>query len=312
MSWNYYCFNLDGEIFDGVVIIDEEFSDLSQKVQLNQSTKARRPKTPMATQTRSMFQDENLAVHGKGVLLGNENITSKTKKTTVRHALKPLTNITNSGRPSPQKVLKKKFPKKFNDNQESLVGSLKKGLIQNENLNARVEGASVGLKSTQASKAQNKAAVGGRKALANITNSKKPCPQKASKADTSKYFDIAQEGFLHDHRKCIDSQTQPMDMDQLWRSLGIEEDFPLETPSLRPLSEQAKADFGSPPRYLEYIEIPELSPPRPWIPSPIRSPSPSGYTFPDLEYKLLFDKNDSPPRSLISAYPTPSASPDRY
>ncbi|ESQ41206.1 hypothetical protein EUTSA_v10014740mg [Eutrema salsugineum] len=66
-------------------------------------------------------------------------------------------------------------------------------------------------KSSLAGPKKNGAGFGSRKALHDITNKSKLKPQASSKAKKNPEgvdFDIAKEGFLHDHRKCVEEQQQ--------------------------------------------------------------------------------------------------------
>lgn len=66
-------------------------------------------------------------------------------------------------------------------------------------------------KSSLAAPKKNGAGFGNRKALHDITNKSKLQPQASSKTKNNVEgvdFDIAKEGFLHDHSKCIEAQQQ--------------------------------------------------------------------------------------------------------
>ncbi|CAA7039849.1 unnamed protein product [Microthlaspi erraticum] len=67
-------------------------------------------------------------------------------------------------------------------------------------------------KSSLAAPKKNGAGFGSRRALHDITNKSKLQPQASSKTNKKNPegldFDIAKEGFLHDHRKCIEQQQQ--------------------------------------------------------------------------------------------------------
>ncbi|KAJ4882958.1 Uncharacterized protein Rs2_33051 [Raphanus sativus] len=66
-------------------------------------------------------------------------------------------------------------------------------------------------KSSLAAPKKYGAGFGSRKALHDITNKSKLQPQASSKTRKSPGevdFDIAKEGYLHDHRKCIEQQQQ--------------------------------------------------------------------------------------------------------
>ncbi|CAH8281899.1 unnamed protein product [Eruca vesicaria subsp. sativa] len=64
-------------------------------------------------------------------------------------------------------------------------------------------------KSSLAAPKKNGAGFGSRRALHDITNKSKLQPQASSKTNKSPEvvdFDISKEGYLHDHRKCIEQQ----------------------------------------------------------------------------------------------------------
>uniref|UniRef100_A0A1J3GFW4 Protein PATRONUS 2 n=1 Tax=Noccaea caerulescens TaxID=107243 RepID=A0A1J3GFW4_NOCCA len=67
-------------------------------------------------------------------------------------------------------------------------------------------------KSSLAAPKKNGAGFGSRRALDDITNKSKLQPQASSKTNKKNPegvdFDIAKEGFLHDHSKCIEQQQQ--------------------------------------------------------------------------------------------------------
>lgn len=69
-------------------------------------------------------------------------------------------------------------------------------------------------KSSLAAPKKYGAGFGSRKALYDITNKSKLQPQaslKTSKSPEVVDFDIAKEGYLHDHRKCIEQQQNQWD-----------------------------------------------------------------------------------------------------
>ncbi|PIA63039.1 hypothetical protein AQUCO_00200815v1 [Aquilegia coerulea] len=220
----------------------------------------------MATRGLHMIQDENMNVnHG-----GNQTNVSKAQKKLMLGGSKPLSNITNSGKPSRPNVLKKNLPMKAND-----VGQL-----------CGYEGATVARQSDVRG-TRKKAGPSGRRALADISNSKKLLPHQAVKKTCSmKLDDIAEEGFLHNHQVCIDTMRRGMDLH------CFDDDFlmGLGSPPVLPKSDHPKADFSSPPRFMEYEVVPELLnesdlSPKGGILDMIPSPSPLHirYQSPSLE-----------------------------
>uniref|UniRef100_M1AMW8 Uncharacterized protein n=1 Tax=Solanum tuberosum TaxID=4113 RepID=M1AMW8_SOLTU len=73
---------------------------------------------------------------------------------------------------------------------------------------------------------------GGRKALTDLTNSSKPSAKQGSKKGLDKKLSaaaaaniptsIAEEQFLHDHKKCIKAQRKVFDMDFFLKEVGLE------------------------------------------------------------------------------------------
>ncbi|KAI3908267.1 hypothetical protein MKX01_027289 [Papaver californicum] len=149
----------------------------------------------MAPRT-GVIQDENLHTHFRGP------------------SRKALTNITNSSKLSPHKAASKKNLLKKSDNtleQNSLY--INPGFV-NSNMKSNFKGDTVGGKS-KVSDGQKKAGLGRggvRKALGDITNSRKlSLNQESKKNNPKKLNDVAGERFLHDHQKCIKSQNSEMD-----------------------------------------------------------------------------------------------------
>ncbi|MCL7034453.1 hypothetical protein MKW94_012038 [Papaver nudicaule] len=207
----------------------------------------------MATRTLGIIQDENLHAHFRGP------------------SRKALTNITNSSKLSPHKAAaaaSKKNVLKKSVEQNGLY--INPGFI-NSNVKSNIKGDAVGGKS-KVLDGQKKAGLGGgvRRALGDITNSNKLSVNQESKKDNPKKLnDIAGERFLHDHKKCIKSRNSEMDRKLLLKTLGFDDDFPMQLskPCIVPASLPPKVDSFSSLKRLEYDEIPELlyevqSPPR--------------------------------------------------
>ncbi|KAF9624175.1 hypothetical protein IFM89_008113 [Coptis chinensis] len=230
----------------------------------------------MATKSFRVIQDENMDVRYGGAAFGKGTNVSKPMKKAGLGGLKPLSNITNSGKPTRQEVLKKNIPERLSDGDVQCPQNSQKKLLS--------QGASVSRKSNVPD-SQKKGGRSDRKALADISNSR----QITTKNLPKKLDNIAEEQFLHDHQKCIDAQRKGMGMQCLLTTLGFDEDFSahLVTPLVLPKSNQPKAYFPSPPRYLEYEEIPDLlneakSPPRSRTFELSPSPSPGHYPSPNL------------------------------
>ncbi|KAK8681299.1 hypothetical protein V6N13_053703 [Hibiscus sabdariffa] len=111
-------------------------------------------------------------------------------------------------------------------------------------------------KKKSVSKASEKAQVGGRKALSDISNSGKPCLKVTSKKiQTSKLTilaenpsepeDITKEGFLHNHDECIKAQKKAINNKEFFQILGLE-------------------DFVKPPASAKGIHMPNEKPMSPW------------------------------------------------
>ncbi|KAI3979224.1 hypothetical protein MKX01_008236 [Papaver californicum] len=226
----------------------------------------------MATRTLGVMQDENFHSHFRGP------------------SRKALTNITNSTKLSPHKAASKKNLVKKSDNTMEQNGLyINHGFI-NSNMKSNFKGDTVGGK-VKVSDGQKKPGLGGggvRKALGDITNSRKlSLNQETKKNNPKKTNDIAGEWFLHDHQKCIKSQNCEMDRKLLLKTLGFDDDFSvqLSKPRIVPASLPPKVDSFSSLKPLEYDEIPELlcqfrSPPRCRTPEHhITSPSMNRYAL---------------------------------
>ncbi|GAY51893.1 hypothetical protein CUMW_137790, partial [Citrus unshiu] len=94
------------------------------------------------------------------------------------------------------------------------------------------------------------------------TATKEESKCKTNIATEEDVSDIAGEGFLHNHQECIKAQTKAVDIDEILRTVGLDNGFlkqaePLQLSELMPVS---------PPRYLELQELPEeqLEDPSPW------------------------------------------------
>ncbi|KAF5190226.1 hypothetical protein FRX31_020185 [Thalictrum thalictroides] len=148
--------------------------------------------------------------------------------------------------------------------------------IPNQTLDTRLNGPAVTITTDSLSKAsQNK--VGGvlaiREPLQDILNSSSLCNMAATMNLTEEVPDFLDEGFLHDHSKCIAAHKAQMESNFYDAFLF---DHGLSSPDALPKTKEAEAASDSSPMYLEYEEILEL----PmfsnveWCPSPIHLDSP--------------------------------------
>ncbi|OVA13974.1 hypothetical protein BVC80_1787g46 [Macleaya cordata] len=215
----------------------------------------------MATWTRAMIQDENLNAHFRATSIGKDTNFSKAKKTTTGlGGRKPLSNITHSGQASPPKAVKKNHTKKLDC------------FVEENSLYSK--GDSVGGISIVSQKKAGLGGGGGRRALSDLTNSKKLSLQQESKKSYSKKLnDIAEEECLHNHHECIKSQKSGMDNKFLLKILGFDDDLSMQlsTPCLVPASVPPKVDSSAPLWHLEYDEPPELLS-EDWFPSRCQTP----------------------------------------
>ncbi|KAL6315502.1 hypothetical protein AAG906_000797 [Vitis piasezkii] len=142
-------------------------------------------------------------------------------------------------------------------------------LIRDQNLKFHFDG-----KEANVYKVQKKQGIGGRKALGDLTNSRKPSPIKASKRHYSKIFtsfgeevdafriwimttSVMEEHFLPNS---IAEEHMNMSKDYFLKTIGLHNDFPMQLPScyVPPASSRKpKVQPGS-PRKLELEEIAEL------------------------------------------------------
>ncbi|KAF8380192.1 hypothetical protein HHK36_027674 [Tetracentron sinense] len=133
------------------------------------------------------------------------------------------------------------------------------------------------------SKGMEKAGLGCRKVLTDVTNSGKQCPHQAPKKDLCKKLDaIAEEQFLHNSSRMHQITNRgkgnglgiPLQntLDMVIKVLHIQfSDFPMQVASPGVLSLSGKPKAESPQVYPDLEEIAELpyevrSPPRCWTP----------------------------------------------
>ncbi|KAL4274063.1 hypothetical protein GQ457_13G018030 [Hibiscus cannabinus] len=164
-------------------------------------------------------------------------------------------------------------------------------------------------KKKSVSKASEKAQVGGRKALSDISNSGKPCLKEMSKKiQTSKLTilaenpsepgDITKEGFLHNHDECIKAQKKAINNKEFLQILGLE-DFVKLPASAKGIHMPNEKQPMSPWRHVEAKEeiiemlIEDWSPPRHKMSTKLDSapPSPGPMDWEDPEnvvgYELI-------------------------
>lgn len=130
---------------------------------------------------------------------------------------KPLGDLSNSVNPTPNQSLKKQNSNVFSDN---VIGASKSKI--------KIDGS----KKKSFSRAPEKLQTSGRKALSDISNSGKShlheAPKKNMNAKLSVLTEedlsaIAEEGYLHNHQECIKAQTKSMDIDELLRTVGLDQ-----------------------------------------------------------------------------------------
>lgn len=206
----------------------------------------------MATHAGRLTQDQNFNVHFDGSLVGGKNNGCKAqKKGGGLTGRKALNDISNSGKPSALQPSRK-----------------------HNSLNVISIGEDLGVpKKASAFKTSEKAQVGGRKALGDLTNSGKPSGQNILKkknqdkkllavAEEEKFPNaIADERFLHNHHECIKSQRNAVDRDYFMKTIGLDDDISVPSLAPRSCSQSRKYKVGqddSPVKVFEMEELPEL------------------------------------------------------
>ncbi|KAH9695888.1 hypothetical protein KPL71_022952 [Citrus sinensis] len=203
-----------------------------------------------------IIHDQNLNIRSNGAAAGGKSTVSKASKKGGLGGRKPLADLSNSVNLTLNQSLKKQNSNNFADR---VIGASKSKI--------RIDGS----EKKSFSKALEKLQTSGRKALSDISNWEKPHLHEAPKknlnaklniATEEDVSDIAGEGFLHDHQECIKAQTKAVDIDEILRTVGLDNGFlkqakPLQLSELMPVS---------PPRYLGLQELPEeqLEDPSPW------------------------------------------------
>ncbi|KAK9110372.1 hypothetical protein Sjap_018432 [Stephania japonica] len=203
----------------------------------------------MAAQFRNLIQDENLTVHFKG-----KDANAPNAKKSIRGLGGRKAPITNSDRPSPQKMALKKnlLRQNVNFNDQFQHAHI-------ENFNAGREG-----KFIKPASQKREGLGGGRKALSNITNKPSSSVNTAKKNHhAEKVIDIDKEQFFHNHDECIKSLKWQVNLD---KRFGFGDDLAIPVVSS---SRQKDAIVKSPPMLLMKLEdIEELSPVKNAFPSP--------------------------------------------
>ncbi|KAH7557676.1 hypothetical protein ACOSP7_027537 [Xanthoceras sorbifolium] len=240
----------------------------------------------MASQVGSLIQDQNLNVHFTGASAGGKTNVSKAPRKGALSGRKPLGDLSNSVKPMPNQSLKK---------QNSSIYSF----------TDKETGASKitfdGGKKKSFNKAPEKQQTSARKALSDISNSRKQQLHEAPKKNLNtkvgivadEHLDaIAEEGFLHNHDECIKAQTKAMDIDAFLKTVGLNIGFPKNSVSS---SQMAPPMFGElkPASPLRDMELEEMADPlfedrSPWkhedfsdldSPPPCRSPKLPNYSM---------------------------------
>lgn len=198
----------------------------------------------MATSASRLVQDQNLNIHSTGgALLGGKIDISKAAKKGVLSGRKALNDISNSGKPSALQASKKHNSINVIPVAKDIGGSkIAKAVGGKLNLtNATEKGHS-------------------RKALGDLTNSVKPSLHKhlSGKVEEKKLnvtaeetipIAIKEEGFMHNHQKCIETQRKGMNFGYFLETIGL--GSPVVVPQ-QPL----KLKPESPVKHLEMEEIP--------------------------------------------------------
>ncbi|CAN4085860.1 unnamed protein product [Withania somnifera] len=199
-------------------------------------------------------QDQNISINIDGTSLFGKNDTSKVLKKGGGGlgGRKALNDISNSAKPSSLQASKKNY--------STSVISIGK------DLNAAKNKFSAGTKDNFA-KVPDK---GGRKALTDLTNSSKPSAQHGSKKGLDKKLSaaaaanvptsIAEEQFLHDHKKCSKAQMKVMDMDFFLKEVGLDNGISVQLVASPHASKLSMESMLETPvkKHFEMEEVPEL------------------------------------------------------
>ncbi|XP_058754377.1 protein PATRONUS 2-like [Vicia villosa] len=186
----------------------------------------------MAARTIRLFQEN---VNDAGTMSAKTDFTGQRKSKV--GGRKPLGDLSNSVKPVDGK---KVLNGSFNTVKPSISQTSKLLKSKNNNpaiLNKEVvsaKGKDVEIDKKTGSKASKKSNTSGRKALSDISNSAKAHVHDVKNKNSLKTGsftgkdlhpdEIAEERMLHDHEKCIKSQTQTLDIHHFFRTVGLEDD----------------------------------------------------------------------------------------
>ncbi|XP_031275172.1 uncharacterized protein LOC116133628 isoform X1 [Pistacia vera] len=202
----------------------------------------------MASQVGSLIHDRNLNVHYNASAGGKTNVSKALKKGGLG-GRKPLSDLSNSVKPTPNQSLKKPSSNSFI---EKDIGASK----------ITFDGSK-----KKSSKASEKSQTSTRKVLSDISNFGKPHLREASNLNAKlsvleeeHLSALAEEDFLHNHQECLKARTKAMDIDELLITVGLHNGFSKQ--SVSPwVASSALDDFKfqptSPPRWLELEELGE-------------------------------------------------------
>ncbi|KAK9153647.1 hypothetical protein Sjap_001127 [Stephania japonica] len=132
-------------------------------------------------------------------------------------------------------------------------------ILQTENMALPPKGATAKKITSSVSKTvKGGKALGNRKPLQDISNSSAITndASKRKKNQEKNEKNILQEGFLHDHKKCVEAQRAGMDK-QLFDAFLSEHGLLSPCPT-SPKSKEPEAYIASAPRFLELELVPEL------------------------------------------------------
>ncbi|KAL0403164.1 UNVERIFIED_CONTAM: hypothetical protein Sradi_1957200 [Sesamum radiatum] len=195
----------------------------------------------MATPAHHLIQDQNLNILYSGAAPGGKTDVTKAGKRAGFDGRKALNDISNSRKPSVHHHSVKK------DNSINVIS---------------IEKDPIAVK-TKSSKVAEKGKVGRRKALSDLTNSVKPPKQVLATgkklnpvAEENVPSCLANEGFLHNHQECIKAQMKSADMDYFLKSVGLNNDIPMQLSARKALQISSKKPESN-MKHLEIKEVPE-------------------------------------------------------
>ncbi|OIV91225.1 hypothetical protein TanjilG_30447 [Lupinus angustifolius] len=185
----------------------------------------------MATRTGRLFHDQNLNAHvnGEGIVSGKAGFTGQNKAKVGRR--KPLGDLSNAGKPINNAVGKKPLDGSLKPGKlsEHLKSSNLTVITNDEAVNAKAKNVESNRKT--ANKASEKSQTGRRKVLGDISNlpviKNKNSLKVASLTEDPPLHpsELAEEQFLHNHQKCIKSQSETvMDVHHFFKTVGLEND----------------------------------------------------------------------------------------